>query len=109
MEIDFAMRSLFSGIRFSVSELALLIFAKSPGQEWRATPLRWLIALALTQTVGQYVLFYLGLSLSSAALASLLISSGSFWWVLLAPRFGHSPALTRRQWVILLVGGFGRP
>ncbi|GAB5561792.1 MAG: DMT family transporter [Synoicihabitans sp.] len=107
VEIDFAMRSLFSGVRFSVAGLALLLLAKYPGREWRATPLRWMLALALTQTVGQYVLFYLGLSLSSGALASLLISSGSFWWVLLAPRFGHSPALTKRQWVILVVGGLG--
>ena len=107
VEIDFAMRSLFSGIRFGAAGVALLLWAEAPLREWAATPLKWLMAMALTQTVGQYVLFYLGLSLSSGALASLLVGSGSFWWALLAPRFGHGPALTKRQWIILMAGAGG--
>ena len=38
----------------------------------------------MAQTFGQYVLFYWGIELSSGALASLLVASGSFWWVILA-------------------------
>ena len=38
VEVDFAMRSLFSGVRFSIAGLALLIWAKAPLREWRATP-----------------------------------------------------------------------
>lgn len=106
-EIDFAMRSLFSGVRFMIAGLALLLWAKSPIQEWRATPLKWLFRLAATQTVAQYVLFYWGLELSSGALASLLVASGSFWWVLLAPRFGHSAPLSGRQWMVLGAGALG--
>ena len=63
--------------------------------------------MTATQTVGQYVCFYLGLSYSSGALASLLVSGGSFWWVILAPRWLGQPALSRRQWVILAAGAGG--
>lgn len=105
--VDFATRSLFAGVRFVVAGGALLLLARAPGREWRATPKSWILAMAATQTLGQYACFYLGLSLSSAAMASLLVSSGSFWWVLLAPRFLGSPALTRRQWLVLAAGALG--
>jgi drug/metabolite transporter (DMT)-like permease len=104
---DFALRSLFSGVRFVVAGGALLIWARRPLAELGATGWKWVLAMALTQTVGQYVLFYWGLEMSSGALAALLISSGSFWWVLLAPRLGHSPPMTARQWWVLSAGAAG--
>ena len=107
VEIDFAMRSLFSGVRFTIAGLALLLWSKAPLREWQATPFKWVLGMALTQTVGQYVLFYWGLELSSGALASLLVASGSYWWVILAPRFGHSTPLTGRQWWVLGAGAVG--
>ncbi len=107
VEVDFELRSLFAGVRFSAAGAVLLMLARAPGRGWRATPLHLILAMAATQTVGQYVLFYLGLELSSAALASLLVASGSFWWVLLAPRFGYSPPLHSRQWWVLGLGAIG--
>jgi len=107
VEADFSLRSLFAGLRFTLAGLALLVIARAPWAEWRATPSVWIVAMAMTQTVGQYVCFYLGLAMSSAALAALLVSSGSFWWVLLAPRLGHSAPLDRRQWWVLLAGAAG--
>ncbi len=104
---DFSLRALFSGVRFVIAGGALLLLARHPWAELRATGWSWVVAMALTQTVGQYVLFYWGLELSSGALASLLVSSGSFWWVLLAPRLGHSPGLTTRQWWVLGAGALG--
>ncbi len=106
-QADFATRSLFAGVRFVAAGLVLLIIAQKPRQEWRATPLRWIILMTATQTVGQYVCFYLGLSLSSGALASLLVASGSFWWVLITPYFLGAPKLTLRQWLILALGALG--
>lgn len=105
--VGFDTRSLFAGVRFVIAGLALLLVAKHPLQEWRATPLKWIWFMAATQTVGQYVCFYLGLSLSSGALAALLVSGGSFWWVILAPRLLGAPELTRRQWAILGLGALG--
>ncbi len=106
-EIDFASRSLFAGVRFTLAGAALLFFARSPRRELQATPWHLIVVMAATQTVGQYVCFYLGLSLASGALASLLVSSGSFWWVLLAPPFLGSAPLTARQWLVLLAGACG--
>ena len=57
---DFALRSFFSGLRFTVAGGALLLLARSPMGELRETGWRWVIAMALTQTVGQYLLFYWG-------------------------------------------------
>lgn len=105
--VGFETRALFAGVRFMLAGIALLIMAKCPGREWRATPLRWIWFMAATQTVGQYVCFYLGLSLSSGALSSLLVSSGSFWWVILSPRLLGTPDLTGRQWAILTIGALG--
>ncbi|WP_221031919.1 DMT family transporter [Actomonas aquatica] len=107
IEADFATRSLFAGVRFTVAGLGLLLFARAPLREWAETPRYWILAMAAAQTVGQYVCFYMGLSLSSGALASLLVSSGSFWWVLLAPPFLGTPRLTRRQWLVLAAGALG--
>ncbi len=107
VEADFAARSLFAGVRFVAAGLGLLMLAKAPLKEWARTPRHLILAMAAAQTVGQYVCFYLGLSLSSGALAALLVSSGSFWWVLLAPPFLGSAPLTRRQWLVLLAGATG--
>lgn len=106
-EIDFATRSLFAGVRFATAGACLLALAKQPLVEFRRTPWRWIAALALTQTIGQYVCFYLGLSLASGALAALLVSTGSFWWVLLAPLLLKTSRTTKLQWLVLAVGAAG--
>lgn len=69
--------------------------------------MRPLLALTVTQTTGQYLLFYLGLAVSSGSLAALVTASGSFWWVLLAPMFFNAPWPRRGQWMALMVGGIG--
>lgn len=107
LTIDFGTRSFFSGVRFIAAGGVLLLLSRAPWAEWRATPKRWIWAMTGTQTVGQYVCFYLGLSLASGALASLLISSGSFWWMLLAPWCLGTPKPSGRQWLILLMGAVG--
>lgn len=107
VEIGFAERSLFAAVRFLVAGGVLLALAKQPVNEWRATPRRYILAMAATQTVGQYVCFYLGLSWAGGALSSLLVSSGSFWWVLLAPLALKTAAPTARQWAVLLLGAAG--
>src|SRR5690606_35088471 len=59
------------------------------------------------QTIGQYICFYLGLTLASASLAALLESTASFWWMLLAPLTLRLPWPNRKQWLLLAVGGLG--
>lgn len=97
----------FAGVRFTFAGLLLLVVAKQPLAEFRATPKRSLLAFAATQTFGQYLLFYLAISVASGSLAGLLSSLGSFWWMLLAPLVGNAPWPRRAQWLAIAVGGAG--
>lgn len=97
----------FAGVRFTLAGLMLLAVAKRPMTELRATPGRRLAGFTLTQTFGQYLLFYLGIAVASGSLAGLLAAAGSFWWMLLAPWVGGAPWPTRRQWLAIVLGGAG--
>ena len=98
-----AARFLFAGVRFTIGGLLVLVFIRQPPpwQRLRRANCRLLILFALFQTVGQYLFFYLALSISSGILGSLLVSAGSFWWVLLAPVFLKSPPPTFWHYIIL--------
>jgi len=97
----------FAGVRFTVAGAMLLAVARRPLVEFRATSKGTLLGFTLTQTFGQYLLFYLAVAVSSGSLAGLLTSTGSFWWMLLAPVLAKAPWPSGRQWLALLVGGIG--
>lgn len=98
---------LFAGVRFVIAGSGLLVLGKNLRTEIRATPWKLLAAFALTQTFIQYVFFYQSVSVSSASLTSLLVATGSFWWMLLAPLLQKTPWPSRRQWFGLALGGLG--
>ena len=98
---------LFAGIRFSLAGTGLLILGKNIKAELRATPLKLILGLALTQTLIQYIFFYQSVAVSSASLTALLVATGSFWWMLLAPIIQKTPWPTRVQWAGLALGGAG--
>lgn len=100
-------RWLFAGVRFALAGGALLLLAKQPLMEWRATPKKYMALLSLGQTLFQYLFFYLGLSLASGSLAALMASTGSFWWMLLAPVMLGVAWPQWRQWCGLVVGAIG--
>ncbi len=97
----------FAGVRFTLAGIMLLAVARRPFAEFRATPGRLLLGFAATQTFGQYLLFYLAISIASGSLAGLLSSLGSFWWMLLGPLVAGAPWPARWQWYAVLVGGAG--
>lgn len=97
----------FAGVRFTFAGVLLLVVARRPWAEFKATRKSRLLAFALTQTFGQYLLFYLAIAAASGSLAGLLSSTGSFWWMVLAPLLAGAPWPTRRQWLALAVGGAG--
>jgi len=97
----------FAGVRFCISGTGLLIYGKNLRQEFRQTSLKALVFLALTQTLVQYLCFYQAVALSSASLASLLVATGSFWWMLLTPAILKTPWPNQSQWLGLIVGGVG--
>lgn len=106
-EVGLFDRWLFAGVRFAVAGGALLLLAKQPLLEWKETPKRYLVLLSLGQTLFQYLFFYLGLSLASGSLAALMASTGSFWWMLLAPVMLGAAWPRWRQWLGLIVGAIG--
>lgn len=97
----------FAGIRFTLSGVGILVVCKNPWKRLAATNRKLLIGLTLTQTCIQYLFFYLGMSLSSGMLGALLVSCGSFWWLLLAPLFLKTPIATLRDWLAIGVGALG--
>lgn len=100
-------RMLLAGIRFTIGGLVLLLLAKQPWQEYRKTHLPSLYLFAVTQTAIQYLLFYTALAVSSAVMGSLLVTTGSFWWLILAPLILKTPWPNPRQWFLLGLGALG--
>ncbi|WP_367872066.1 DMT family transporter [Luteolibacter sp. Populi] len=97
----------FAGVRFTLAGLMLLVVARQPWAEFKATPKRALLGFGITQTFGQYLLFYLAISAASGSLAGLLSSLGSFWWMLLGPLVGGVAWPRPAQWLAIAVGGVG--
>ena len=97
----------FAGVRFTIAGFALLLLSKQPLKDLRASPPKLLILFSLTQTTGQYLFFYFALSIATGSLSSLVVSTGSFWWLLLAPLILKTPWPTRWQWVAILMGAVG--
>ena len=97
----------FAGVRFTIAGAALLLISKRPLKELRASPPKLLALFSLTQTTGQYLFFYFALTLATGSLSSLVVSTGSFWWLLLAPLLLKTPWPTRWQWLAILIGAVG--
>ncbi|MEP2776456.1 MAG: DMT family transporter [Luteolibacter sp.] len=97
----------FAGVRFTVAGVALLLLSRNPWRDIRSGPKSHLLTMSLTQTFGQYLLFYYAIAVASGSLTGLLVSSGSFWWVILAPLLSHAPKPSRGQWMALLLGAVG--
>ncbi|MGI9239787.1 MAG: DMT family transporter [Verrucomicrobiales bacterium] len=107
LERSLSMILLFAGVRFSLAGGGLLLFGNGLRRELEETPWKPLLGFALAQTFVQYVFFYQAVAVSSASLAALLVATGSFWWMLLAPILQNSPWPAPVQWFGLLIGGVG--
>lgn len=98
---------LFAGVRFCLSGVGLLIFGENLKNELRVTSWKLIAGFALAQTFIQYVFFYQAVSVSSASLTALLVATGSFWWMILAPLIQKIPWPSPTQWFGLVLGGLG--
>ncbi len=107
IQTSFSNRLLLAGVRFMLGGVFLLCFAKQPWSELKVTPLRNLLGFSVAQVYFQYAVFYTALSVSSAVLGGLLISTGSLWWLVLAPLILKSPWPEKRQWALIGLGVIG--
>lgn len=77
---------IFAGSRFALAGLLLLPFCRGNYfAKIKQAPRMPLAIIMLGQTYLQYIFFYYGLNVSPGTLAALLVGSGSFWWMLIAP------------------------
>lgn len=103
-------KMLFAGIRFAISGIIILTIAKSVNRKFSVTKgVDWLYILvfSLMNTALHYAFFYIGLSHSQGARASILNSLSTFILVLLACMFFKSDKLTIKKIIGCIVGFTG--
>ena len=101
---------LFAGIRFALSGIIILAIARFANRKFSVTKkIDWLYILifSLMNTAFHYAFFYIGLSHSQGARASILNSLGTFILVLLACMFFKTDKLTLKKIVGCIVGFAG--
>ena len=105
---DPASQMLFAGLRFSIAGTMVIIGMSAARRRFlqpAARDIRPIIVLALFQTIGQYVFYYLGLSRASGVTTSIVGASSSFIAILLAALAFRTERLSARK-VLGCVAGF---
>ena len=100
---------LFAGCRFflagCITVLIRSLTLKRPALPQRKN-LPSVLKLAATQTVGQYVLFYIGVAHTVSVKASIISGLGAFVSILIASYVFHYETMNRTKWIggILILG-----
>lgn len=84
---DWASQILFAGLRFSVAGVLTIVLGSALSKRllyFKRNSIGYVGALALFQTVLQYVFFYIGLANTTGTKGSIINSAGTFFAVLLA-------------------------
>ena len=105
---DPASQLLFAGLRFSIAGVMVIVGMSAARRRFLrpAVPdIRPIALLALFQTIGQYVFYYLGLSRASGVTTSIVSASSSFIAILLAALAFRSERLSAHK-VLGCVAGF---
>ncbi|MGZ0655605.1 DMT family transporter [Coraliomargarita sp. W4R72] len=99
---------IFAGSRFVLAGLMVLPFCRGSILHKLKQAPRWpLLAIVLGQTYFQYIFFYYGLSVSAGTLGALLVGTGSFWWMLLAPLILKTAPPRPIHWTLLACSSVG--
>ncbi|QZE14691.1 DMT family transporter [Halosquirtibacter laminarini] len=99
----------FAGIRFMLS--GLLIFPFIPNKSKIISTIRahwrYMLLLALMQTVIHYALFYQGVSLIPSSMSAIIIGMGPMFVSLVSHFFSESDRMTRDKWISIILGIIG--
>lgn len=107
IEPSFFNNIFIAGVRFTLAGFILFLFSSNPVAALKEANKKHLISFSLFQTYFQYIFFYSALFISSGILGSLLASTSSFWWILLAPILLKTPWPSVNQWILFILGGIG--
>lgn len=105
---DSASQLLFAGLRFSIAGAMVIAGMSVAGRRFlrpAVSDVRPIVVLALFQTIGQYVFYYLGLSRASGVTTSIVGASSSFIAILLAALAFRTERLSVRK-ILGCVAGF---
>ncbi len=100
-------RLLLAGVRFTLAGLILLLVSNHPLRQLKHVSLKKLLWFSATQVYFQYTIFYTALAVSGAILGGLMVSTGSLWWLLLAPLILKTPWPNKQQWALIIAGLIG--
>ncbi len=107
---DVATQILFAGCRFALAGALTILFA-SIGEKKFVRPkkgnLDLVVKLALTQTIAQYVFFYIGVANTTSVKAAIIQGLGAFVSILIACYLFRSEKMNRLKWIGGLVGVAG--
>ncbi len=100
----------FAGIRFFLSGLLIFPFAAANMRNYIIvvkTNFRLIIIISILQTVFQYSMFYLGMSMVPASLGAIIIGSAPLFFAMTAHFFMQDDRMTRNRAYIFLLGFSG--
>ncbi len=97
---------LFAGYRFFLAGLMTLAFAKVTGLDLRIQRKDWpmLLKIGFIQTTIQYLCFYFGLFNTTGINGSIIVSTGTFFAIILAHFHYKNDSLTVKKWLGLIIG-----
>lgn len=105
---DTPSRILFAGIRFTLAGLMVIAFTSARERKFvhpTLASLKYVMALAATQTILQYIFYYMSLAHTTGVRGSVINAAGTFFSIFLAVFIFHFEKLNARK-VIGSVLGF---
>jgi len=98
---------LFAGLRFALAGVMVILFESLTSRRLRLPKAgSWgnVFKLSLFQTVGQYILFYVGVANSSGVHTSILTGASNLWAILLACYLFREERMTLPKMLVCVLG-----
>lgn len=107
---DIPGKLLFAGVRFFAAGIITLILSSLSNRQpvfVKPTALKGILLISLTQTVLEYIFFYISMSNTTGVKGSILNSSSSFFVVILAHIFYKNDKITLNKLIGCILGFIG--
>ena len=93
---------LFAGVRFFLAGFLTILFTSIPKKTLlrvKKQNLHMVLILGMTQTLAQYVLFYIGVARTSSVSGAIIQGVGAFVSILVACYLFHTETMNRLKWI----------